>query len=63
MDWLAGGLIPLALGAVTLALGLGLWNMMRGGNPNRSQLLMRWRVVLQLIAICLVMTAIYLGGR
>ena len=52
-------LIPLALLAVVLALGLGLWNMMRGGSPSRSQRLMRWRVVLQLIAVCLVMAAIF----
>jgi len=56
-------LIPLALAAVVVSLGLGLWNMMRGGSPNRSQRLMRWRVVLQLIAICIVMTAMFLAGR
>jgi hypothetical protein len=42
---------------------LGLWNMLRGGSPNTSQLLMRWRVVLQFLALCLVMAAIYLSGR
>lgn len=63
MEWLLGALMPLALGAVTLALGLGLWNMMRGGSPSRSQALMRWRVILQFIAICIVMSLIYFGGR
>ena len=52
-----------ALAAVGIVLLLGLWNMMRGGSPNTSQLLMRWRVVLQFIALCLVMAAIYLAGR
>jgi hypothetical protein len=42
---------------------LGLWNMMRSGSPNRSQTLMRWRVILQFIALILVMAAIYLGGK
>ena len=41
----------------------GLWNMMRGGSPNLSQTLMRWRVVLQFIALCLVMAAIYFSGK
>jgi len=55
--------IPIALAAVGLVLLLGMWNMMRGGNPNRSQTLMRWRVVLQFLALCLVMAAIYLAGN
>jgi hypothetical protein len=63
MDALTKYLIPLALAAVAAVLLLGLWNMLRGGSPNTSQLLMRWRVVLQFIAIILVMTAIYLAGR
>jgi len=53
--------IPFALAAVAIVLLAGLWNMLRGGNPNLSQKLMRWRVVLQFIAIIIVMTAIYLG--
>jgi hypothetical protein len=63
MDALTNYLIPFALAAVAAVLLLGLWNMLRGGSPNTSQLLMRWRVVLQFIAILLVMTAIYLAGR
>ena len=31
---------------------LGLINMMRGGSPNRSQKLMRLRVLQQFVAIC-----------
>lgn len=56
-------LAPLALAAVSLVLILGLWNMMRGGNPNLSQKLMRWRVILQFVAVCAVMAAIYLAQR
>jgi hypothetical protein len=55
--------IPIALGAVALALLLGLANMLRGGSPNLSQTLMRWRVVLQFIALCLVVAALYFSGR
>jgi hypothetical protein len=52
--------IPIALATVGIVLLLGLWNMLRGKNPNRSQVLMRWRVVLQFIALCLVGIAVYL---
>jgi hypothetical protein len=55
--------VPVALAAVAIVLVLGLWNMMRSGSPNRSQTLMRWRVILQFIALILVMAAIYLGGK
>jgi membrane-anchored protein YejM (alkaline phosphatase superfamily) len=50
----------LALIAVVLVLLAGLWNMMRGANPNRSQLLMRWRVGLQFFAIIIAMLLVYL---
>jgi hypothetical protein len=56
-------LVPIAVGAVFAVLLLGLWNMMRGGSPNRSQSLMRWRVILQFLAILLIMGAIWLAGR
>ena len=52
-------LVPLAIGAVFIVLLLGLWNMMRGGSPNRSQTLMRWRVILQFAAVCIIMGAIW----
>lgn len=52
-------LVPLALAAVALVLLLGLWNMMRGGNPSRSQSLMRWRVMLQFIAIIVIMGVLW----
>jgi hypothetical protein len=53
-------LIPFAIAAVALVLVLGLWNMLRGGSPNRSQTLMRARVVLQFAAIVIMMTALWL---
>lgn len=59
MDILSYGLVPLALAAVAIVLILGLANMARGGNPNRSQRLMRWRVILQFVAICLIMAALF----
>ncbi len=52
-------LIPLALLLVAIILVLGLWNMLRAGSGNRAQSLMRWRVVLQFVAIILVMGALY----
>ena len=56
-------LVPVALAAVAIVLLLGLWNMMRGGSSSRSQTLMRWRVVLQFIAIVIIMGAIWAMGR
>ena len=63
MEQVMRSIIPFALAAVVLVLLLGLWNMLRGGSPNLSQKLMRWRVVLQFIALCIVMAAIYLAGK
>ena len=56
-------LAPLAVGAVAVVLVLGLVNMMRGGPSSRSQHLMRWRVILQFVAIVVMMTALYFGTR
>lgn len=56
-------LLPVAIGAVAVVLLLGLINMLRGGSPNRSQTLMRWRVLLQLVAVVVVMAAIWAMGR
>jgi hypothetical protein len=55
--------LPISLGAVALVLLLGLFNMMRGGSPNRSQQLMRWRVLLQFVAIALTMATLFVMGR
>ncbi len=56
-------LLPVAVGAVAIVLLLGLVNMMRGGSANRSQQLMRWRVLLQLVAIVVTMLAVWALGR
>ena len=57
------GLVPLMLATVAIVLGLGLFNMMRGGSANLSQKLMRWRVILQFVAICAVMLTVWLTAR
>jgi hypothetical protein len=49
-----------ALTAVALVLLLGLANMLRGGSPDLSQKLMRWRVGLQFVAIIVIMTVLFL---
>lgn len=55
--------ILIALAAVGTVLLLRLWNMLSGGSLNTSQRLMRWRVVLQFIAVCLVIAGLYLFGK
>jgi hypothetical protein len=55
--------VPLALAAVATVLLLGLWNMVWGRSASTSQALMRWRVVLQFIALCLVMVALFLSVK
>ena len=49
-----------ALIAVLVVLLAGLWNMMRGTSPSMSQMLMRWRVGLQFLAIVIAMMLVYL---
>lgn len=55
--------LPVALAAVTIVLLLGLFNMMRGGSPNRSQRLMQLRVLFQFVAIVITMLALFALGR
>ena len=55
-------LVPLALFAVLVVLGLGLNNLARGGSPQRSQVYMRWRVILQLVALIVMMTALFFAA-
>lgn len=62
MPILSDAVVALALAAVALVLLLGLWNMLRGGSPSRSQTLMRWRVGLQFLAIIIVMAAIWFAS-
>ena len=56
-------LVPAGVVAVAIVLLLGLINMMRGGSPNRSQKLMRLRVLLQFVAIVVIMATIWVMGR
>jgi hypothetical protein len=57
---LSGSLVGVATALVAIVLVFGLVNMLRGGSPNRSQMLMRWRVGLQFVAILAIMLALYL---
>ncbi len=59
MHSLSNSLVVVALLAVTFVLFMGLANMMRGGSPNLSQKLMRWRVGLQFLAIVLIMGILF----
>jgi hypothetical protein len=56
-------LIPIAVASVAAVLLMGLINMMRGGSPNRSQHLMRWRIFLQFVAIVITMVTIWMMGQ
>lgn len=58
-------LIPAALGAVLLVLGLGIYALFRGGDFGRSwsNKLMRLRVVMQAIAIAILMGAVWWRAR
>jgi hypothetical protein len=62
-DFMSHFLVPAAIIAVAIILLLGLVNMMRGGSPNRSQKLMRLRVLLQFVAIIVIMATIWAMGR
>lgn len=53
-------LTTLATLLVLAVLLVGLWNMMRGKDPNLSQRLMRWRVGLQFLAIIIIMVFVFL---
>ncbi|EJT03676.1 twin transmembrane helix small protein [Rhizobium sp. CCGE 510] len=55
----------IVMGAVALVLIRGLFNMMKGGDANRSNKLMQLRVLLQAIAVILIMLTLWLtgGGR
>lgn len=50
----------MAVLAVAVVLVFGLSTLLRGGNTNLSQRLMRWRVGLQFIAILLIVLFVFL---
>lgn len=54
-------LILLAVAAVTVTLGFGIYSLFRGGDYARSHSnkLMRLRIVLQAVAIILLMTGLW----
>lgn len=56
-------ILPVVLAAVVIVLLIGVVNMARNGSSERSQVLMRWRVGLQFLAIVIMMTALYLASR
>jgi hypothetical protein len=56
-------IVTVATGAVAIVLLLGLANMLRGGSANRSQNLMRLRVVLQAVAIVLIVLVLWWRGH
>jgi len=62
-SFLSTFILPVAVAAVALVLLMGLVNMMRGGSPNRSQKLMRLRVVLQFVAVVIIMLTVWAMGR
>ena len=57
--------IALVMLFVVVVLGMGLWNMLKGGPGNTSQRLMRLRVIGQAVALMLLMGALFFfgGGR
>lgn len=63
MEFLSKGLIGVALAAVVIVLLFGLFNMMRGGDSNLSQKLMRWRVILQFVAVAIMMGLLYFTSK
>lgn len=58
-------LLLVALAAVTLTLGVGIYSLFRGGDFARtwSNKLMRLRVLLQFTAICILAAAWWFSGH
>lgn len=52
-------IVGVAVILVACVLVAGLVNMLRGGSPNRSQNLMRLRVILQACAILLIVLVVW----
>lgn len=53
----------IAVAVVAIILFMGLWNMFKGGDGNRSQMLMRARVIAQAVAIVVILGALFFFGR
>ena len=63
MPSLSGSFVGLAVALVAVVLLLGLVNMLSGGSGNQSQMLMRWRVGLQFVAIVVIVAVLYFRGH
>jgi Hypoxia induced protein conserved region len=65
MVHVVNALIPLFLVATTVVLGIGIVALFRGGRFNKSygNRLMRWRVALQFVTVCLVAAASFFFAR
>jgi Hypoxia induced protein conserved region len=63
METVLHHLTAIAALAVFVVLVLGLFALLRGTSPNRSQMLMRWRIGLQFLAIIIIMLTVYLTGH
>ncbi len=59
MDIIFKFLAIVAIVAVAIVLLVGLRNMMKGGDANFSNKMMQLRILLQLVAIILIVGAIY----
>ncbi|EJL23533.1 Hypoxia induced protein conserved region [Caulobacter sp. AP07] len=61
MDKLFDLLIPVALGAVLITLGVGIFSLFKGGDFGRSysNKLMRLRIVLQFVAVLVLVAAFW----
>ncbi|PCI84610.1 MAG: hypothetical protein COB24_14465 [Hyphomicrobiales bacterium] len=44
-----------AMAFLVIVLASGLWTMLKGGQPNKSQKMMRWRLGAQVLLIILVL--------
>ena len=65
MDKLFDILIPVALGAVLITLGVGIFSLFKGGDFGRSysNKLMRLRIVLQFVAVLVLVAAFWWRGH
>lgn len=59
LHWSIYLFIPLALALVAGVLLLGLFNFATGGSPQRSQKLMRLRILFQFLALLLVAATVF----
>jgi hypothetical protein len=62
-DILVYALVPLALACVAVILLFGFVNFARGGSPQLSQKLMRYRVLMQAVALVVILLAIWVLKR